>query len=60
LRVWQEHCLVLPPTFTATVLRDAWIVVEYQDLQGNLHSTRLPGESARVAQHELDHDRVAF
>lgn len=57
MRVWQERCLVLPPTFVATVLRDDWIDVEYNDWQGNLHSKRLRGELARAAQHELDHDR---
>lgn len=58
LRVWKERCLVLPPTFIATVLRDAWIVVEYQDYQtGDWRRVRLTGETARAAQHELDHDR---
>ena len=54
--VWREHCLVLPPSFQATVLRDAWIDVEYRDWQGRYHQTRLKGETARAAQHELDHD----
>jgi len=57
MRVWKEYCLVLPPHFRATVLRDAWIIVEYHDLNGTLHSIRLSGEAARAAQHELDHDR---
>lgn len=57
MRVWREHCLVLPPTFVATVLRDAWIDIEYNDWEGTLHKTRLRGELARAAQHELDHDR---
>ncbi len=57
-RVWTEHCLVLPPTFAATVLRDAWIVVEYQEAStGVWKSVTLRGELARAAQHELDHDR---
>jgi peptide deformylase len=29
MKVWTEECLVLPPTFRATVLRDDWIDVEY-------------------------------
>ena len=29
VQVWTEQCLVLPPTWTATVLRDSWIDVEY-------------------------------
>jgi peptide deformylase len=57
MRVWQEQCLVLPPTFCATVLRDAWIDVEYNDWKGAVHKKRLRGELARAAQHELDHDR---
>ena len=57
MKVWQERCLVLPPTFVATVLRDDWIDVEYYDWKGDLHRTRLRGETARAAQHEMDHDR---
>jgi peptide deformylase len=55
--VWREHCLVLPPTFVATVLRDAWIDVDFQDWTGKQHSARLRGETARACQHEMDHDR---
>ena len=29
MNVWTEECLVLPPTFRATVLRDDWIDIEY-------------------------------
>lgn len=57
MRVWNEFCLVLPPSFRATVLRDDWIDVEYHDTGGKLRSIRLTGEAARAAQHELDHDR---
>jgi peptide deformylase len=57
MKVWTETCLVLPPPFRATVLRDAWIDVEYYDVNGVWHSERLRGELARAAQHELDHDR---
>jgi len=32
MRVWTEECLVLPPTFRATVLRDDWIEVEFDGL----------------------------
>lgn len=32
MRVWTEECLVLPPTFKATVLRDDWIDVDYDFL----------------------------
>jgi peptide deformylase len=57
LRVWREECLVLPPTFRATVLRDAWIDVEYQTIQGLWKKIRLDGERSRALQHEMDHDR---
>jgi len=58
MKVWEEHCLVLPPNFTATVLRDSWIDVEYQSAQsGDWNRIRLSGEPARAFQHEYDHDR---
>jgi peptide deformylase len=57
MKIWQEFCLVLPPTFIATVLRDAWVDVEYWDWEGHPNHIRLKGEAARAAQHELDHDR---
>ena len=55
--VWNEHCLVLPPTFTATVLRDAWVDVDYQTVHGDWRHLRFHGELSRALQHELDHDR---
>lgn len=57
LQVWTEECLVLPPSFRATVLRDEWIDVQYLDLDGCLHRVRLHGEQSRCLQHEMDHDR---
>mmetsp|Transcript_33320 Transcript_33320/g.50264 ORF Transcript_33320/g.50264 Transcript_33320/m.50264 type:complete len:284 (+) Transcript_33320:151-1002(+) len=57
MRVWTEYCLVLPPSFRATVLRDAWVVVQYLDVTGTPHQMRFTGETARAVQHELDHDR---
>jgi peptide deformylase len=57
VRVWREECLVLPPSFRATILRDAWIDVEYQDVEGMWQQIRLEGERSRALQHELDHDR---
>lgn len=55
--VWEEQCLVLPPTFVATVLRDTWVDVAYTTWQGQKRKIRLLGEASRCAQHELDHDR---
>jgi peptide deformylase len=57
MRVWTEQCLVLPPTLQVTLLRDAWVDVEYQNVAGEWCKERLEGEVARAAQHELDHDR---
>jgi peptide deformylase len=57
MKVWTEECLVLPPTLEVTLLRDAWVDVEYQNVAGEWLKERLEGEVARAAQHELDHDR---
>ncbi len=57
MRVWKEECLVLPPTFTATVLRDSMVNVQYETLTGETKDILLQGELARCLQHELDHDR---
>lgn len=57
MKVWIEECLVLPPTFRATVLRDAVVQVEYEDLAGNTRQIQLTDELSRAFQHELDHDR---
>jgi peptide deformylase len=65
--VWRESCLVLPPTFQATVLRDAWVDVAYYDWKSKgllhhnsitpPHAIRLYGQLARAVQHEMDHDQ---
>lgn len=57
MKVWREECLVLPPSFRATVLRDAKVLVQYENLQGETKLIALQGEQARCLQHELDHDR---
>eukprot|EP00956_Cyclotella_meneghiniana_P027476 scaffold61599_cov72-Cyclotella_meneghiniana.AAC.3 len=58
MMVWTEECLVLPPEFRATLLRDASIIVEYETLdEGFTKQITLTGELARCAQHEMDHDR---
>lgn len=59
MKVWQEQCLVLPPTFTATVLRDKWVDVQYDSLAAlngksvQRQTKRLKGEASRCVQHEL-------
>lgn len=63
--VWTEECLVLPPQFRATLLRDADVTIEYEtleldtslDLMGVTKQITLQGELARCCQHEMDHDR---
>ncbi|KAL7504596.1 hypothetical protein ACHAXN_002209 [Cyclotella atomus] len=60
--VWTEECLVLPPEFRATLLRDASVTIEYETLLGTdddgiTKQITLSGELARCAQHEMDHDR---
>jgi len=71
MRAWCEECLVLPPSFRATVLRDDWVDVEYDNDYDNSSSSnttdpprrstavvvRFHGELARALQHEYDHDR---
>ena len=71
MKVWTEECLVLPPTFRATVLRDDWIDVEYdfcyeyRSKKSIISSAgsqtpikqRFFKEQSRCLQHELDHDR---
>jgi peptide deformylase len=53
MKVWEETCLVLPPSFKATVLRDAWIDVQYWTPRGILELKRFQGEPARCIQHEM-------
>ena len=65
--VWTEECLVLPPEFKATLLRDADVTIEYETLTacldddddecGKTKQITLRGELARCAQHEMDHDK---
>ncbi|KAL7488600.1 LOW QUALITY PROTEIN: hypothetical protein ACHAW6_014260 [Cyclotella cf. meneghiniana] len=63
MMVWTEECLVLPPEFRATLLRDARVTIEYESLGidtedcGHTRQITLSGEFARCAQHEMDHDR---
>ena len=60
--VWTEECLVLPPQFRATLLRDAKVTIEYESLELEscgviTKQITLNGELARCCQHEMDHDR---
>jgi peptide deformylase len=55
--VWTETCLVMPPEFRATLLRDAEVTIEYESMDGITKHIKLRGELARCVQHEMDHDR---
>lgn len=57
MKVWEEECLVLPPYFHATILRDAQVLVEAEYLSENTFCISLTGEEARTIQYESDHDR---
>jgi peptide deformylase len=58
MNVWREECLVLPPWFRATVLRDDQVVVEAECLEtGHTFHVSLKGELSRAVQHECQHDR---
>jgi len=67
MQIWTEECLVLPPEFRATLLRDKKVTIEYESLEsidgipyfadGLTKQITLSGELARCAQHEMDHSR---
>jgi peptide deformylase len=52
--VLGEGCLSIPEVL-ADVRRPAEVTLDWQDLEGQLHSARLTGFAARCAQHEADH-----
>ena len=52
---WREVCLTLPEIDGIDLLRDEWVDVDYESIDGAPVSTRLTGERARAFQHELDH-----
>ena len=49
-----EGCLSIPGIFEE-VPRPIWIVVEYLDLEGGLHTEKFEYQNARVLSHEIDH-----
>lgn len=58
MQIWTESCLVLPPSFQATVLRDGEVLVEAEDVwTRDTFQVWLKGDAARTLQHECDHDR---
>lgn len=50
----EEGCLSIPEIYEK-VERPVWIMVEYQDLNGEVQKETLKGFSARVFLHENDH-----
>lgn len=50
----KEGCLSIPGILVA-VERPNWIVLEWTDREGATQRQKLAGDTARVAQHELDH-----
>ena len=49
-----EGCLSFPNLFL-NVLRPNWVKVEYQDYNGESHTTQFEGMTARIFLHEYDH-----
>jgi peptide deformylase len=51
---YEEGCLSFPE-LRNTVTRPEWIKLQYQDVDGQMHTIRADGLLARVLQHEIDH-----
>lgn len=49
-----EGCLSIKNTW-ATVKRPKWVLLQYQDLQGNSITEKFSGWEAQIIQHEMDH-----
>jgi len=45
MMVWREECLVLPPSFRATLLRDATITVEYETIFPSALTTNIDDDA---------------
>ena len=55
MRPWREICLVFPPGMDVDLLRDEWVQVESEGVDGVTRVRTLRGEASRALQHELDH-----
>lgn len=56
----QEGCLSYPGLFL-TVKRPSWVLVEYQNSNGDIIEAKFDGYLAKCFQHELDHlDGICF
>ena len=50
----QEGCLSFPGLYL-TIKRPSWVVVEYEDAQGQTQTYRATEYASKCVQHELDH-----
>jgi len=50
----EEGCLSTPEIY-ASVERDQWLKVEFQDLDGNIHQIEVENFRAKMVLHEMDH-----
>lgn len=50
-----EGCISLPCFFRGKVHRHHWVVIRYQDIQGNFHEELFTELRAHIVQHEIDH-----
>lgn len=50
-----EGCVSLPCFFRGKVHRHRWVVIRYQDIQGNFHEELFTELRAHIVQHEIDH-----
>ena len=52
--IGPEGCLSFPHLYL-NILRSKWVEVEYQDFNGEKHTARFEGLTARIFLHEYDH-----
>ncbi len=50
-----EGCISIPCTFRGKVARHKWIVMQYQNIHGELFENKFTDFTAHILQHECDH-----
>lgn len=50
-----EGCISIPCTFRGKVARHKWIVMQFQDIHGNVFKKKFTDFTAHILQHECDH-----
>ena len=56
----EEGCLSIPGIY-ADVIRPKWVLMRYQDINGETHEEKFDEYAGRIVQHEGDHlDGVLF